>query len=282
MSHVESAAYERALARFQAQPRIARGFEALCRRLFKIETASVLLSGSGVTGSLDRLSDLDLEVLVHPGQEVAPIRREVDEAVRALGPMVAHFPANHLGLADLSVYVLAFEGEPLKIDVWTADLGILPALSGAAILHDPSGVVEGRRAQGGPPWAVDYDDLHNKFVGWMWFTTIKLLRGNLFEAVESLDFMRGYSLLPFLLLVAGAPAQGYRLLEERLSRAALDALAKTYPKHHERDEIRRAFWALVDLFRTTQTEAEEHLRRPVGGGDLLRMCEFVRAAERHG
>jgi hypothetical protein len=141
MSTPNASPFLRALERLAPFPAIQTSFRAICEPLVAQETLSVLLSGSIAAGSLDELSDIDLEVIVHDPARVASVRAEIDKSVRALGPLLAHFPATHLGLPDLLIYFLQKNGSVVKVDAWTADLSVVARLGDAQILHDPGGAV---------------------------------------------------------------------------------------------------------------------------------------------
>jgi hypothetical protein len=187
-----AAAYEKACEALAPFPRLEAAFVTIGSPLVAHDGLSVLLSGSIAAGNVDAMSDIDLEIVVHDAAHVAVERARIDARIRSLGNVVAHFPATHLGLPDLLIYFVEADGTLIKVDAWTSDVRIVAELPDATIIHDPGGVVAAERARlgaaGGRP-RLDYDDLHQKFVGWMWFTTVKIRRGHLFEAIESIDFM---------------------------------------------------------------------------------------------
>jgi hypothetical protein len=274
-----AAAYEKARKVLAPFPKLQSAFVRICSPLVARDDLSVLLLGSIGGGRVDAMSDIDLEVVVHDASRVALERARIDERIRTIGNLLAHFPATHLGMDDLLVYFVEDEGTVIKIDVWTSDVRIVAGLGDAQIIHDPGGVVAAERARlggsgGRPP--PDYDDLHQKFVGWMWFTAIKVRRGHLFEAIESIDFMRSFALLPFIHLVDDNPPQGYRHLEDRVPPAHADALRETFVCRYDPAEVTRAFWSLVELFRSLQPEVEKRLGRPLKGGALAQMTDLVR------
>ena len=78
---------------------------------------------------------------------------------------------------------------------------------------------ERRPEESGPAEGIDFADLIHKFTGWAWYTYAKIARGELFEAVNSLDCMRVRALLPCLQLLSGLPFEGYRRIEARLSKS---------------------------------------------------------------
>jgi hypothetical protein len=225
-----------------------------------------------------------MAIVAKPGTPMDELRQWVKDEVAKVAPPIAQFPANHLGIPDLAVFFLDYNGELVKVDIWTMSSDGLARLSSALVVHDPGGFIAAARAAlptspASSP-SPDYSDLHHKFCGWMWFTHSKIARSNLFEAIESLDFfMRGYALLPFLHLLASTPSHGYRHLEQQLPEPMLTALRATYPRSHDKEEVTRAFWALIDLFTSIQPEVEARLGTSLRKADLARMTELIRLSE---
>jgi len=249
---------EQALARVRrnlaAHPLLARTFERVYEPLAAHEDLAILVSGSLATGTVDRLSDIDLELVVAPGSEIGEVRALADAALASIGRPLCRFPADHLGLEDLIVSFHEVDGTVVKIDVWImtpAGLGLIPK---AVVVHDPRGVAAQRPAPASPP-PHDDDDLASKFCGWMWFTHVKIARGHFLEALESIEIMRSYALLPSLHAAEGLPREGYRLLEQRLPPARLAHLYRTYPTTIEAAEIYRALDELAVLFESLQHDA---------------------------
>jgi len=242
---------ERNLARVRASlagaPALAAVFEAVFAPLAARDDLAVLASGSLANGTMDRWSDLDLEVVIAPRVDAAEVRDAVRHALDGAAKPLSRFAADHLGLADLMVSFMERDGRVIKADVWVMRQDGLAMVPGAVVLHDPSGLAASRPAPFERPPA-DLDDLYKKFCGWMWFTHVKLARGHFLEALETVEFMRAYALLPALHRVENLPRENYRLLETRLAPERLQWLYRTYPAGVDRDEIYRAMFELAALF----------------------------------
>ena len=243
----------RVRANLAALPIQSRVFEHIFASLASRAHVAILAGGSLAAGGMDHLSELDIEVVVRD-EDHADARAFVDEMLSSIDKPLCRFPADHLGLRDLIVSFHEIEGTVIKIDVWVMTRASLGAVAKAIIIHDPEGLAADRPPASAPP-PLDYSDLNNKFCGWMWFTHVKLARGHLLEAMESLEFMRSFALLPSLHLVHRLPRERYRLLEERLSPARLEHLYRTYPRGMEREEIYRAMRELASLYASLQNDA---------------------------
>jgi hypothetical protein len=98
-----------------------------------------------------------------------------------------------------------------------------------------------------PQWFED------RFWGWVHYGATKLGRGELFEALQYLEYVRGDVLAPLMARRAGLPARGVRHLESRLP-ADAEALTATLAAH-EAGDIGRAIRATVELYRELRADA---------------------------
>jgi predicted nucleotidyltransferase len=237
-----------------AHPLLARTFERLYEVLAGREDIAILASGSLAKGTMDRLSDIDLELVVAPGSDIGEVRALVEAALSSIGRPLCRFAADHLGLQDLIVSFHEIDGTVVKIDVWVMTPAGLAFIPTAIVLRDPRGIAAQRPAPEGPP-PPDHADLSSKFCGWMWFTHVKIARGHFLEALESIEIMRSHALLPLLHAAEDLPREGYRLLEQRLSPARLAHLYRTYATNIDRTELYRAMDELALLFESLQDNA---------------------------
>jgi hypothetical protein len=225
----DGARIREALTRY---PHLLGIYDAVMAELTARTDLGVVASGSLGAGTVDLWSDLDLEVVVHDAAQLPATRRWAQSRIGELGPVLATFPADHVGLDDLQVVFYATGDTVAKLDLWVMPLEGLGALDGP-IVHDPGGVLAARRAAvraGNDAALLDVEDLHHKLTGWCWYTITKVARGELLEAADSLAVMRARALLPCLLWLEGAPREGYRRAEQRLPMGRLASLQACRPR----------------------------------------------------
>src|SRR6059036_1873747 len=150
----------------------------------------VAAGGSFINRSLDEHSDLDL--------------------VRRLAPMLAAFPGDHVGEPRL---LICLYGPPLlHVDfkfVSTDELA--HRVEDPDVLWDRHGEVRAvlvRTKAVYPPPRFQW--IEDRFWAWMHYTAVKIARGELFEAIDALGFIRGRVLGPLALAEAGAQPNGVR------------------------------------------------------------------------
>jgi hypothetical protein len=263
--------------RLDAFPVLAQFFDACMERFAAMPDVAVAVSGSLSKGSLDRYSDLDFELGIPPGLEVGAMKEWVSREISALGTRLAFFPADHLRLDDLLVFFFDVGGTIVKVDIWVMPAQALAGLPGAKVIHDPRGILASRIAPGAVPESDShyFSDLVNKFTGWMWFTCVKIARGEMMEADSSLDTMRSFALMPCLQLVEDLPREGYRCIEHRLAPRRLEQLRLTFPHGLDRQSLCGALLEMSRLFVSLQPEVANRLGREHRTADFDRMSEIV-------
>lgn len=216
-------------------PGLLAAFE-VCLGVLAMPGRAVAVTGSVARGSVDRYSDLDLVVVVAPGEDHAVVAGDVEGALAGLGEPLAGFRATHLGRPGLVVAYVELDGRVVKVDV-----DVRPA---TATVDAPEAVTVHGESRTTTTEGPDLDDLLVRAAGWTWFTHAKIMRGEYLTAARAIDFTREHALLPMLLHLLGLPQDGHRHVEARLPADELRRLYASHPARLERAELERAFDAL--------------------------------------
>ena len=201
--------------------------------------------GSFVTNSMDEFSDLDLIIAVEPAH-YAEIMSERMEVAASLGKLLAAFTGEHVG--EPRVLICLYEAPLLHVDLKFVSLE-----DWATRVEDPSVLWErdGRLSSvlahskaefptRSPQWIED------RFWIWVHYAATKIARGELFEAIDFLAFLRGTVLGPLALARAGARPSGVRKIETIAPQFAVE-LQRTIATHDAVDCL-RALRACVELY----------------------------------
>ena len=253
-------------------------FDAFLELFAEREGVAVAISGSLASGETDEYSDLDLELIVPDEDQIEPTIAWLTQGAARMGPMLASFPATHLGLRDLRIFFFERENGVVKVDVWVMSAKTFDSMPEMRIVVDPGGWLRARLAaphRSGVQREYDFADLHNKFTGWIWFTCIKIARGEYGEAANSLEVMRSFALLPCLQFVHGLPYEGYRKLEARLPAEIVASLQATYPAQMRAAELVRALSCLAEMFEAVQPRVSVKLAYDQRTAKLSRMRELL-------
>ncbi|MBI3970738.1 MAG: aminoglycoside 6-adenylyltransferase [Chloroflexi bacterium] len=249
-----------ALARFPEHRRVLAAVVTYYQDDPRVE--GMLLGGSNAAGGMDFFSDVDLDVVVTDAAFDA-VFAERDRAVEAVGRPLFRFIADHIPGGD-QLYIVLYESPvgPVKLDVeYYRASAVTPSwsLSRRRMLLDRTGALAAVLARSAEvevstPRVEHLRDVNQKFWSWCWYTFGKIVRGELWEAVDALHTIRTRALIPFVAWAGGAPVEGYRRLEQKADPDVLGRLAATLAPP-QRAPLYAALQVSIDLYST--------LREPV-------------------
>lgn len=219
----------------------------------------VAAAGSYASKTIDEFSDLDLVIAVESAAfpAVAGERRRI---AAALGPLVAAFTGEHVG--EPRVLICLYEGEggqpPLHVDLkFVALPDVAARVDEPVVLWEREGRLSRALESGEARYPMpDLPWIEERFWVWVHYGALKVGRGELFEAVDFLAFLRAHVLGPLALVEAGAAPAGVRRVETATPERAR-ALCETVAAYDPAACVRGLF-AAADLYRA--------LRRSVGAG----------------
>jgi hypothetical protein len=214
------------------------------------ELLGLAAGGSFIAGAMDAYSDLDLVVVVAPSAWPGVLDRRADMAAR-LGPLLAAFTGEHVGEPRL---LICLYGPPLvHVDLKFVHLDALAErVEDPVLLWDRTGDV--RRRLDATPARYPQPNLQwieDRFWIWVHYATAKLARGELFEALNMIAYLRDRVLGPLALLEAEARPNGLRRIET-LAPGRIPALRATLAGL-DAAEIRRALEAAIACYRELRT-----------------------------
>lgn len=182
------------------------------------DVVGMVLTGSFAQGNVDMFSDVDLRVIVED-EALDRVLARREEFPRAAGSVVAHFPGDHVGEPNLSIVLY---DDLTHVDYFflpLAGAGKYPGPAGSVILWERDGRVSAVPAEDPPPEGVPSTRLawiEARMWTWSWYIQTKIVRGELYEAIDGLNYVREHVLLVLLALEQGTAAAGFRRLEGRI------------------------------------------------------------------
>lgn len=204
---------EFSFARPSSAPTAHRAFAAKAVPILASDPriVGVAAAGSWAVDAMDEHSDLDLVIAVAPSafDEVMADRERI---ASTLGNLVASFTGEHVG--ESRVLICLYVQPLLHVDLKFVDIDRIGAVvDRPAVLWERQafGAALGRAFVGYPkpdkPW------LDDRFWTWIHYGVAKVIRGELFEAIDLITFLRGRVLGPLVLESVGAAPAGVRRLE---------------------------------------------------------------------
>jgi predicted nucleotidyltransferase len=216
----------------------------------------LVVSGSLATGTADAYSDLDLKIVTRTElhDEAA---RHLDELVNACGVPVAHFTAEHVGHPGM---LIVLYNDLIHIDFYPVRLSELGAKNdGMAgwVMWSQDDDIAVALDDSADTMGVDLSWIEARMWTWVWYTHSKILRGELYEALDALQYLRGNVLFALLAETIGVKPYGSRRAEQHVGELG-PLFARTVPAL-ERDRVMDALLATVELYlRLANPLLEQH------------------------
>lgn len=169
--------------------------------------------GSYITGGMDEFSDIDFVVAADPAH-IDQVMCERHEIAGRLGKLLASFTGEHVGEPRLLICLF---GPPLlHVDLKFVSLEDLPhRVEDPAILWERDGAMSKAFALGRAEYPVPQMQwIEDRFWVWIHYCAVKIGRGELFETLESISFLRQIVIGPLIAIKDGRLARGVRNIEE--------------------------------------------------------------------
>jgi len=187
--------------------------------------AGVAAAGSYLSGVMDEFSDLDLVIATMPDRH-DDVMRDRHNIAGKLGELLAAFTGEHVG--EPRLLICLYDAPLLHVDlkfVALSDAHI--RVEEPAVLWEREGKLSAALATGkGQYPQPDIEWIEARFWTWIHYGAGKIGRGELFEAIDFIAYLRTTVLGPLALSRAGARPQGVRRLEMH-DRAFADSLTET-------------------------------------------------------
>ncbi len=217
------------------------------------------VGGSLASGEADEYSDLDL-VVVAESAHASDIMHSRQEIAKGLGRLLAAFSGEHVAEPRL---LICLYGPPLlHVDLKFLALDeVSERLEEPLVLWDRNGQIVESLGRGSAEMPQpDLQWIEDRFWVWVHYGATKIARGELFEALGFLAFLRGEVLGPLALAIGEYPPFGIRKLESRLPQRQ-QAMIATVAAYDSRS-CAEALLACADVY--------EQLRAELASPQLIR------------
>ncbi|MEH6437351.1 nucleotidyltransferase domain-containing protein [Massilia sp. DD77] len=193
-------------------------------------------AGSYLTGNMDQFSDLDLIIVTEPQYQEEVLRDRLAIA-RKLGAYLAGFTGEHVG--DSRVLITLYDSPLLHVDLKFVSLvDAHVRVEEPALLWQRDERASAALTHGlGPYPQPNIHWIDDRFWIWIHYGASKIGRGEIFEAIDMINYIRSTVLGPLALRRVGARPQGVRRMELADPDFAM-ALQKTIPTYSKGDCLR--------------------------------------------
>jgi hypothetical protein len=192
--------------------------------------AGVAAGGSWITNSMDEFSDIDLVISVIP-EYFDSVMDERLAIAESLGKLLAAFTGEHVGEPRL---LICLYGPPLlHVDLkFISAPDMINRVEDPIILWEKDNQISKYIAQKPPKYPLpDLQWIEDRFWVWVHYAATKLGRGEIFEVIEFISFLRINVIGPFILLKNGYTPSGVRRIEIK-AKEQLPKLIKTVPEYN--------------------------------------------------
>ena len=244
---------EKKMKKFEQFPQVHREFLLKSAEILKKDKRilGVAAGGSVILKNMDEFSDLDLVLVIEPKKydEVLKNRKSI---AQSMGPLLESFTGEHVGEPRL---LICLYGPPLlHVDLkFISLIDIDKRVEDPIIVWERNSILSKRlsktESKYPPP---DLAWIENRFWIWIHYIAGKIGRGELFEIIDALSFLRSHVLGPMILHRVGARPQGVRRIEE-YGIEYLNKLKQTIPQHNQVSCF-RALEATINLYGNLQKE----------------------------
>lgn len=201
--------------------------------------------GSWASGDMDAYSDLDLVVVTN--QKIAPDLTAMQQYAERFGPMLASFRGDHVG--EIRLLIVLYEASLLHVDIKF----LLPdefhdRVEDPVILWEREQVLTEIMEQSVatyPPF--DFQWAEDRFWIWTHYAAVKIGRGEFFEAIDFLAFVRNAVLGPMLHLKNSGLPRGVRRAETAFKPDELAQLRRTVATP-DRATLLSSLWEVMYLY----------------------------------
>lgn len=214
----------------------------------------IAIGGSFISGQMDEFSDIDLVLVIDPAKtdEIMQDRRAI---ASRLGCLVDAFTGEHVG--EPRLLICLYDQPVLHVDLKFVSLtDVARRVEDPGLIWDRQGrvaeVLATREAHYPTP---DLQWIEERFWTWVHYISAKIGRGELFDAIDGLSFLRARVLGPLALMEAGAQPCGVRKIEI-LAPARARELSQTVAPYH-REGCVASLYAAITLYRSLR-EALRH------------------------
>jgi hypothetical protein len=205
----------------------------------------IAVAGSWITAEIDAFSDLDL-IIVTAGP-VGGHKDRMTAYANRLGNLVNAFTGEHVG--EPRLLICLYSDPLLHVDLKFVTIEeFATRIETPVILLDKDGKLQNSIEQSAANFPhPDYQWIEDRFWTWVHYGLLKVGRGEYFEALDFMSYLRIVVFGPLLHLSNGNLPRGVRRVETQLNSDDLAALKDTLAGH-DKESIMRAIGHAIDLY----------------------------------
>lgn len=220
------------------------------------------VGGSWLTHEIDEHSDLDLVVVV-ADEHYPKVLEEMDSVTLGLGTRIAGFRADHVGVPNMMICL--YEDPLLHVDLKFVSLSMFAErIENPEVLWEREGLLTKVIEENKPTIPhLNMQWLEDRFWTWIHYGAARVARGEIFEAIDTLAWLRSQALGPMLAAKHHRSPRGVRRLEKHCPEDAklLETTIAPYDAKKCAEAFRNAARIYVELRENLDKYTDLHLNR---------------------
>lgn len=210
----------------------------------------VAAAGSWAENSMDEFSDLDLIIAVEP-EHLGQVMSERHSIAASLGELLAAFTGEHVG--EPRLLICLYDSPLLHVDLKFVSIAdVRTRVDEPVVLWERDNRLSQAFASSTGVYPLPNEQwIEDRFWIWIHYGTGKVARGELFEALDFISYLRSTVLGPLGLLRAGCKPSGVRRIEQ-LVPALAKALEGTVALH-EHESCYSALERCIEIYRSLRS-----------------------------
>lgn len=204
------------------------------------------VGGSWLTNEVDEYSDLDLALITK--EKVSGDPAKMLHYASSFGKLLSGFTGEHVG--EPRLLICLYDDPLLHVDIKFLTFPEFNfRVENPVILHDTDGQLKDVLSRTDAKYPFPgYQWIEDRFWIWIHYATLKIGRGELFEALDFLSFIRMVVLGPLLQVKNADTPRGVRKVKMNLAKEDLEQLKLTIAEYNT-VSITAALEATIYLYR---------------------------------
>lgn len=185
--------------------------------------------GSWITGETDEYSDLDLVLVTET--KISDDKNKMIKFASAAGDLLGAFTGEHVG--ELRVLICLYDNPLLHVDIKFVTVEeFKERVENPVVLWEKDGILSGITGRTRAEWPKpDFQWLEDRFWTWIHYASLKVGRGEYFEALDFISYLRVSVISPLMQIRNGQLPRGLRKVEFNFADTDLEKLKRTVPEY---------------------------------------------------
>lgn len=242
------------------------------------QVIGLAVAGSWIDDELDEYSDIDFVLVTK--QKIGGDKEKMLEYAKSFGDFISGFTGDHVG--EPRLLICLYDNPLLHVDIKFVTLKELETrVDNPVILFERNNQLTAIIQKTSPNWPEpDCQWIEDRIWTWVHYIAGKIGRGEYFEALNGIEYIRANVLSPLMQVKNRKKARGLRKVENKLSPADLENLKITVAQY-TKASLMKSLDNIISIYRSLRRKLysdkiqlqEKAEKRSVGYFSVLKKKE---------